>query len=195
LPYLVNRRAERWYDAGSFHAGGSSKWLTRYSGRSTHLMSAVHPAGLYDVYYDGTIGVYDDYWDRDGDNVIRPTWIRMPYEPITTIRVRRASTTTITASSTSFTGPRSIELTGSVRKVQLVSPREAANLLAPNTPVTLYFDPAGPRGPFYRKTVRTGSRGIYRTTVSTSTSGQWIAKYPGTGLQAPSQRAVTITVR
>jgi hypothetical protein len=107
LPYLVNRRAEGWYDAGSFHAGGSSKWLTRYSGRSTYLMSAVHPAGLYDVYYDGTIGVYDDYWDRDGDNVIRPTWIRMPYEPITTIRVRRASTTTITASSTSFTGPPS----------------------------------------------------------------------------------------
>jgi hypothetical protein len=195
LPYLVNRRAEGWYDAGMFTGGGgTAKWLTQYSGRRTYRMSAVHPAGLYDVYYYGQVGVHKDFWNKD-DGVLRSERIRMPYEPITTIRVRRASTTTISASSTSFTGTRTIELKGSVRKVQLVSARKAENRWAPNTAVKLYFDPAGSAGPIYKKTVRTGSTGVYRTTVKTGKSGKWIAKYVGSSLQAPSERSVTITVR
>lgn len=63
------------------------------------------------------------------------------------------------------------------------------------TPVKLYFDPAGSRGPVHKKTVRTNADGVYTTKVGTSISGRWIAKYPGTDLQAPSQRDVTITVR
>jgi hypothetical protein len=194
-PFMTNRRTEGGYDAGGYTGGRDGAWLTNYSFEASYRMSALQPAGLYDIYYFGKLSVYTDPWDTSGNGSRDNAWIPIPSEPIATIRVRRASSTTITASSTSFTGPRSIELSGSVHKVQLISDREAANLLAPNTAVNLYFDPAGPRGPFYRKTVRTGSRGIYRTTVSTSTSGQWIAKYPGTGLQAPSQRAVTITVR
>ncbi|MFI2487195.1 hypothetical protein ACH47X_09810 [Promicromonospora kroppenstedtii] len=196
IPYLNNRRAEGRYGVGEFHAGGTAKWSTAYNGVRTLRMSAVHPAGLYDVYYDGWIGVYQDQWDSDGDGV-RATQeiIRMSRKPITTIRVRRASTTTVAASSTSFTGSRNIELRGSVRKVQLINFREAANRLAPNTAVKLYFDPAGSAGPVYNKTVHTNSKGAYRTTVRTSRSGTWIAKYEGTSLQAPSKRSVTITVR
>lgn len=194
-PYMTNRRAEGQYGVGDFFgSSGQEVWRTSYSGVRTYRMSALHPAGLYDVGYEGEIGVRTDRWDTDGDGVSRTVWVRMPSKPITTIRVRRASSTTITASSTSFTGPRTIELRGSVRKVQLVSPREAAVRLAPNTVVRLYFDQAGPRGPVYRQTVRTDSRGTYRTTFRTSSSGQWIAKYRGTDLQAPSQAAVAITV-
>jgi hypothetical protein len=61
--------------------------------------------------------------------------------------------------------------------------------------VKLYFDPAGSTGPQYKKTVRTNSKGVYTTSYRTSVSGKWIAKYPGTDLQAPSQSAVTVTVR
>lgn len=193
-PSMTNRRAEGRFGVGDFSGGDQEIWRTTYSGVRTYRMSALHPAGLYDVYYEGPIAVFTDRWDADRDGVLQDVRVPIPWEPVTTVRVRRASSTTITASSTSFTGTKTIELRGSVRKVQLISDREAAVRLAPNTAVKLYFDPAGPRGPIYRKTVRTGSRGIYRTMVSTSTSGQWIAKYPGTGLQAPSQRAVTITV-
>ncbi|GAA2245345.1 hypothetical protein GCM10010413_56320 [Promicromonospora sukumoe] len=194
-PYLVTRRAEGQYSAGEFLTPGWGRWSTRYSAVQTYRMSAVHPAGLYDVYYNYKIGHYDDYWDRDGSGTLRNLYVKMPHKPITTIRVRRASTTTISASSTSFTGSRNIELKGSVRKVQLISAAKAANRWAPNTAVKLYFDPAGSAGPVYKKTVRTNSSGVYRTTAKTSKSGKWIAKYVGSSLQAPSERSVTITVR
>ncbi|MFD6446681.1 hypothetical protein ACFWEJ_16370 [Promicromonospora sp. NPDC060204] len=114
---------------------------------------------------------------------------------ITTMTVKRASSTTVSASAKMFTGPKTITLSGAVRKVQLVSNTKVANRLSPNTPVKLYFDPAGSAGPVYKKTVKTGSAGTYSTKVGTSISGRWIAEYPGTALQAPSQHAVTITVR
>ncbi|WP_454850255.1 hypothetical protein [Promicromonospora soli] len=158
-------------------------------------MSALHPAGLYDVYYDGPIYVFTDYWDDDGDNLLQMVSVPIVEKPVTTLRVRRASSTTISASSTSFTGPKTITLRGAVRKVKLISNSEAALRLSPNTPVKLYFDPVGSTGPQYKKTVRTNSKGVYTTTARTSRSGKWIAKYPGTDLQAPSKRAVTITVR
>jgi hypothetical protein len=114
---------------------------------------------------------------------------------ITTLTVKRASRTTVSASSTSFKGPKTITLRGTVRRIKLVSNTEAAFRIAPNTSVKLYFDPTGPTGPQYRKTVRTNAKGVYTTTVRTSQSGRWIAKHPGTDLRAPSKRAVTITVR
>lgn len=195
VPFLSNRRAEGRYGVGLFSGRESLDWSTNYSGVATYRMSALHPAGLYDVYYVGEVGVYQDQWDTDGDGVNPLAWIRMPQGSIATIQVRRASTTTIAASSTSFTGARNIELRGSVRKVQLISDSVAENRLAPNTALKLYFDPAGPAGPVYTKTVHTNSRGAYRTTVMTSRSGAWIAKYVGTSLQAPSKGSVTVTVR
>ncbi len=195
LPYLSNRRAEGRYRVGEFAAPGSAKLTSNYSGVRAYRMSALHPAGLYDVYSDDVVNVYNEYWDMDRDGITRFTEVQMPHKPITTIRVRRASTTTIAASSTSFTGARNIELRGSLRRVQLVSDTKAENRLAPNIALKLYFDPAGQAGPSYVKTVRTGPTGAYRTTVRATRSGTWIAKYEGTSLQAPSKRSVTVTVR
>jgi hypothetical protein len=190
-PSMTNRRAEGRYGVGEFSGSQQEVWRTPYSGVHTYRMSALHPAGLYDVYYEGPIYVYTDFWGADTNMVTVP----IADQVVTTLRVRRASNTTISASSTSFTGPKTVTLRGAVRKVQLVSNTEAAIRLSPNTPVKLYFDPSGSAGPEYKKTVRTNSKGVYTTTARTSVSGQWIAKYPGTDLQAPSKRAVTITVR
>jgi hypothetical protein len=188
---MTNRRAEGRYGVGEFSGSQQEVWRTPYSGVHTYRMSALHPAGLYDVYYEGPIYVYADFWGADTNMVTVP----IADQVVTTLRVRRASNTTISASSTSYTGPKTVTLRGAVRKVQLVSNTEAAIRLSPNTPVKLYFDPSGSAGPEYKKTVRTNSKGVYTTTARTSVSGQWIAKYPGTDLQAPSKRAVTITVR
>jgi hypothetical protein len=194
-PYMTNRRAEGRYGVGEVYSTRQEPWRTNYSGTRTYRLSALHPAGIYDVSFSGPIAVTKDPWDADGDGTLQDVRINMPRGPVTAIWVRRASTTTIAASSTSFTGARNIELHGSVRKVQLVSNTVAENRLAPNTALKLYFDPAGQAGPVYNKTVHTNSNGAYRTTVRTSRSGTWIAKYVGTSLQAPSKRSVTITVR
>jgi hypothetical protein len=194
-PSMTNRRAEGRFASGQFYGGDQELWRTDYSGVRTYRLSAVHPAGLYSVYYEGPIGVFTDRWDSDGGGGREEVRVPMPWKPITTIHVRRASSTTISASSTSLAGPKTITLRGAVRKVQLITNTRAGIRLSPNTPVKLYFDPAGARGPAYKKTVRTNSDGVYTTKVGTSISGRWIAKYPGTDLQAPSERAVTITVR
>lgn len=194
-PYMTNRRAEGRYGVGEVYSTRQEPWRTRYSGTRTYRLSALHPAGIYDVSFSGPIAVFKDPWDTDDDGTLQDVRINMPRGPVTTIRVRRASTTTMAASSTSFTGARNIELHGSVRKVQLVSNTVAENRLAPNTALRLYFDPAGQAGPVYNKTVHTNSNGAYRTTVRTSRSGTWIAKYVGTSLQAPSKGSVTVTVR
>ncbi|WP_285100600.1 hypothetical protein [Promicromonospora sp. MEB111] len=189
-PYMTNRRAEGRFGAGDvYYSSGEFPWRTNYSATRAYRLSAVHPAGLYDVRFTGEMAVWTDRWDAEEARV------SMPGDVVTTVRVRRASSTTIAASATSFTGPKTITLRGAVRKVQLVSNTKAAIRLSPNTPVKLYFDPAGATGPQYKKTVRTNSKGVYTTTYRTTRSGQWIAKYPGTDLQAPSERAVTITVR
>lgn len=194
-PYLINRRSEGRYGVGQVTSATQEPWRTHYSATRTYRLSAVHPAGLYDVVFEGPVAVYTDPWDADLDGNRQDVRIPITRDPIATIWVRRASTTTIAASSTSFTGARNIELHGSVRKVQLINNITAENRLAPNTAVRLYFDPAGQAGPVYLKTVHTNSRGAYRTTVMTSRSGTWIAKYVGTSLQAPSKGSVTITVR
>ena len=189
-PFMTNRRAEGRFGAGDvYYSSGEFPWRTNYSATRAYRLSAAHPAGLYDVRFTGEMAVYTDRWDAAEARV------SMPGDVVTAVRVRRASSTTIAASATSFTGPKTITLRGAVRKVQLVSNTKAAIRLSPNTPVKLYFDPAGATGPQYKKTVRTNSKGVYTTTYRTTRSGQWIAKYPGTDLQAPSERAVTITVK
>ncbi|HEY9263776.1 MAG TPA: hypothetical protein VIQ11_04125, partial [Mycobacterium sp.] len=157
-------------------------------------ISPLMPAGVYDVGVDEqriAICTAVPWMDRLGckSNAV------VADRTITTMTVKRASSTTVSASSKTFTGPKTITLSGAVRKVQLVSDIKVENRLSPNTPVKLYFDPAGSAGPVYKKTVKTGSAGTYSTKVGTSISGRWIAEYPGTALQAPSRHAVTITVK
>jgi hypothetical protein len=198
--WFESRRGEGKYPDGVLRTvalNWDDEPFTDYTFQSTHAtarVSALMPAGVYDV------GVMDQYVGvcTGPEQVQRGTCranVIVNDRTITTMRVKRASRTSVSASSTTFTGPKTITLRGAVRKVRQISGTKAAYVLSPNTPVKLYFDPAGSRGPVYRKTVRTGSNGVYTTKVGTSSSGRWIAKYPGTGLQAASQRAVTITVK
>jgi hypothetical protein len=194
-PSMTNRRAEGRFGVGGFPTEQQDTWRTNYSATRTYRMSARHPAGLYDISFSGPVAVFTDHWDADRDGLLQVVRVPLARQSLTTIRVRRASSTYLSASSTSFSGPRTITLSGSVRKVQLVGLDTVVNRRSPNTAVKLYFDPAGSRGPVYKKTVRTNSQGSYSTRERTIRSGQWIAKYPGNSVQAPSQRSVTITVR
>lgn len=213
---------QRRVDVGSlgFTIGGTSGWVSVDSQRgegvfpdgyrtqqelvhsgvgtshATFTFRPTLPAGVYDVgIRDAMKACSAPDWDGNTgamDNCSHSVLVEDP--TVTTIVVKRASSTTVSASPTSFTGPRTITLRGEVRRVQLVNGGVPANRLAADVPVKLYFDPAGASGPVYKKEVRTGSDGTYTTSVATSTSGQWIAEYPGTALQAPSRAVVTITV-
>jgi hypothetical protein len=215
---------QRRVDVGSlgFTVGGKSGWVSAQSRRgegsfpdgyrveremvhagvgtsaATFTFNPTLPAGIYDI------GIRDamkacsapDWAANDAASGLSNCThnVLVQDSTVTTIVVKRASTTTVAASDTSFTGPKTITLSGEVRKVQLVSGGGAADKPAPNTSVGLYFDPAGSAGPTLQKTVTTGSNGTYSTTALTSSSGKWIAKYAGTTLQAPSQASVAITV-
>lgn len=155
------------------------------------------PAGIYDI------GIRDEMkacsapdWDGDDGATSNCTHDVLVEDPtVTTIVVKRASTTAITASRTSFTGPKTITLSGSVHTVQPVSTGGVANRAASTAKVKLYFDPAGSAAPVLKKTVTTDSDGKYTTSARASSSGRWIAKYAGTDVQAPSQKAVSVTVK
>jgi hypothetical protein len=211
-------------DVGSldFSVGGTSGWVSATSRRgegsfpdgyqvqkelvhsgvgtsyATLTFNPTLPAGVYDI------GIRDamkacsapDWLANDAasgaSNCTHDVLVQD--STVTTIVVKRATTSTVTASETSITGPKTITLRGDVRRVQLLSTGGAAIRPAPNVSVKLYFDPAGSAAPVYNKTVTTGSDGTYATPVVTSTSGQWIAKYSGTSLQASSKGTVAVTV-
>lgn len=215
---------QRRVDVGSlgFSIGGKSGWISAESRRgegsfpdgyrvqkelvhsavgtshATLTFNPTLPAGIYDI------GIRDamkacsapDWTENDAASGASNCThnVLVQDSTVTTVVVKRASSITVAASETSFTGTKTIRLTGEVRKVQLVSGGGAQDKLAPNTPVKLFFDPAGSAGPVYKKTVTTGANGAYSTPVVTSTSGTWIAKYAGWSLQAPSQASVNITV-
>ena len=215
---------QRRVDVGSlgFAIGGKSGWVSAESRRGegsfpdgfqvqkelihsgvgtshvTLTFNPTLPAGVYDI------GIRDamkacsapDWEENDAasgaSNCTHDVLVQDP--TVTTIRVKRASTTTVSASATSIPDAGTIRLRGEVRKVQLVSGGGAQDRPAPNTDVKLYFDPAGTAAPVYKKTVTTGAEGTYSTRVVTNSSGRWIAKYTGTGLQAPSRDTVRVTV-
>lgn len=213
---------QRRVDVGSlgFTVGGTSGWLSAESRRgegafpdgyrvqrelvhsglgtshATFTFNPTLPAGIYDIgIRDAMKSCSAPDWDGLNGGTSNCTHDVLVEDPtVTTVVVKRASSTSVAASDTSFTGPKTITLSGTVSKVQLLSTGGVADRPAPNTPVELSFDPAGSAEPVYKKTVTTGSDGTYTTPVLTSASGRWIAKYPGTSLQASSSAAVTITV-
>lgn len=161
---------------------------------TTARISALMPAGLYDVgIRDQHIAVCTAPEPRSRHQCVRGNVV-VNDRTVTTMRVKRASSIDIAASSRTLSEPKMITLRGSVRKVRLVGSNKVVNRLASNTRVDLYLDPSDSRGPIYKKTVRTRSDGTFATRGWTSTSGRWIAKYPGTGLQAPAQDTVGVTV-
>lgn len=213
---------QRRVDVGSlgFTVGGTSGWVSIDSRRAEGVFTdgfraqqeLVHsgvgtshatftfrptlPAGVYDVgIRDAMKACSAPDWSGNTGAMGNCSHNVLVQDPtVTTITVKRASSTTVSASSTSFTGPKTITLRGEVRRVQLVNGGTAANRLAADVPVKLYFDPAGSAGQVLKAEVRTGSDGAYSAQVLTSTSGRWIAEYPGTELQAPARSGVTITV-
>jgi hypothetical protein len=215
---------QRRVDVGSlgFTVGGKSGWVSADSRRGegsfpdgyrverelvhagvgtsavTFTFNPTLPAGIYDIgIRDAMKACSAPDWDANdaASGVSNCTHDVLVQDPtVTTIVVKRASTTTVSASDTSFTGPKTITLSGGVRRVQLVSGGGAAEKPAAGVPVRLYFDPAGSAGPTLRTTVTTSATGTYSAPVLTSASGTWIAKYPGYSLHASSQATVAITV-
>lgn len=213
---------QRRVDVGSldFTVGGTSGWLSAESRRgegnfpdgyrvqrdlthsglgtshATFTFNPTLPAGIYDI------GIRDEMkacsapdWDGLDGGTSNCTHNVLVEDPtVTTIVVKRASTTTVAASRTSVPTARTITLSGDVERVQLVSTGGAAIRPAPNVAVKVYFDPAGSAAPVLKKEVTTGSDGTFSTSVRATTSGRWIAKYAGTSLVAPSQAGVNVTV-
>ncbi|WP_157237267.1 hypothetical protein [Promicromonospora sukumoe] len=213
---------QRRVDVGSldFTVGGTSGWLSAESRRgegnfpdgyrvqrdlthsglgtshATFTFNPTLPAGIYDI------GIRDEMkacsapdWDGLEGGTSNCTHNVLVEDPtVTTIVVKRASTTTVAASRTSVPTARTITLSGDVERVQLVSTGGAAIRPAPNVAVKVYFDPAGSAAPVLKKEVTTGSDGSFSTSVRATTSGKWIAKYAGTSLVAPSEAGVNVSV-
>ena len=187
---------------GSFPDGYSVQKEMVHAGVGTSAANLVFnptmPAGLYDI------GIRDamkacsapDWAENNAEsgesNCTHNVLVEDP--TVTTMRVRRATTTTVATSRTSVPSARNVTLSGDVERVQLVSSGGAAIRPAPNVTVKVLFDPAGSAGPVLKKEVTTDADGTYSTAVRATTTGRWIVRYPGTGLQAPSKDAVRVAV-
>jgi hypothetical protein len=195
--HLEGRRGEGSYPNGRYYSPRHKVSGEGTAGYITMTMDELTPPGVYDVGANIVVGACTKSWwaayPTVGNCGMKD--VRITDDTVTTLTVKRASITTISASSTSFTGPRWVTLKGSVRKLQLVSEREAAYRFSPKAAVKLYWDPAGSAGAVYKKTVYTNSRGVWTAKFPTSASGRWVAEFPGTSLNAPSRRTVMITVR
>jgi len=215
---------QRRVDVGSlgFTVGGTSGWVSAESRRGegsfpdgyrvqremthagvgtsavTFVFNPTMPAGVYDIgIRDAMKACSAPDWDANdaASGVSNCTHDVLVEDPtVTTIVMKRATSTTVTASATSVPSPRNVTLRGEARKVMLVSGGGAQERPAPNTELEISFDPAGSAEAVYKKTVTTGSDGTYSTPVSASTTGKWIVKYKGTGLLASSKAAVTVRV-
>ncbi|MFC8599968.1 hypothetical protein [Isoptericola sp. NPDC057191] len=61
--------------------------------------------------------------------------------------------------------------------------------------VKIYFDPTGPKGPVYKATAKTSSKGTYAKKLKQSASGTWVVKYAGTGTLTARQAKDWVTAR
>jgi hypothetical protein len=195
--HLEGRRGEGSYPGGRYYSPRHKVSGEGTAGYITMTMDELTPPGVYDVGANIVVGVCTKSWwaayPTSGDCGMKD--VRINDDTVTTLTVKRASATTISASSKSLTRPQWVTLKGSVRKLQLVSKREAAYRLAPKASVKLYWDPAGSAPARYKKTVSTNAKGAWTAKFPMSASGKWIAEFPGTSLNAPSSRTVSITVR
>lgn len=195
--HLDGRRGEGAYPNGRDYSPRHKFSGEGTAGYITMTMDELTPPGVYDVGANVVIGVCTKSWweahPTSGDCGMKD--VRIKDATVTTLTVKRASTTTISASSKTLSKPGWVTLKGSVRKLQLVSKREAAYRPAPKASVKLYWDPAGSAPARYKKTVSTNVKGAWTAKFPMSASGKWIAEFPGTSLNAPSSRTVSITVR
>jgi hypothetical protein len=196
--HLDGRRGEGKYPRGRDYWPRHRSIGGGTAGYGIVTMDAMTPPGVYDVGMGGTLfstctKPWSDAYATSGSCGNKRQYISD--NSITTLTVKRATRTSISASSKSFTGPKTITLKGSVKKLRLVTKTTAGYRLSATTPVKLYWDPAGTAGAQYKKTVYTNTTGVWTTKYRTTASGRWIAVYPGAALSASSRSAVTITVR
>lgn len=195
--HVDGRRGEGAYPNGRHYWQPHSFAGEGTAGYVTMKMDALTPPGVYDVGADVVIATctrsYWVAWPTSNDCGMKD--VRIDDDTITTLTVKRATITTISASPKVLDEPRWVTLKGSVRKLQLVSNREAAYRHSPKAPVKLYWDPAGSAAPQYKKTVYTNSKGVWAAKSLTSASGRWVAEFPGTSLNAASSSNVWIAVK
>lgn len=194
---IDGRRGEGAYPNGRVFVPRHNFTGDSTGGYVTMKMDALTPPGVYDVGADVTI-----YTCTRSYLVAHPTVgdcgakdVRLRDDTVTTFTVKRATQTTISASSTKVSPSKHVTFKGSLRTLKPVSKREAAYRPAPNATVRLYWDPAGSAGERLVKTVRTSSKGVWTAKVPVRASGRWTVKFAGSPLNAPSQRSVTVTVR
>jgi hypothetical protein len=188
---VEGRRGEGSYPNGRDYLPRHSFVGASSAGYITMKMDALTPPGVYDVGANVIVGTCTK-WSLSGSC----GWIDLPIkdDTITTLTVKRATITTISASPKVLDEPGWVTLKGSVRKLQLVSNTEAAYRYSAEAPVRLYWDPVGSAAPQYEKTVYTNSRGVWAAKFLTSASGRWVAEFPGTSLNAASSRTVWVAV-
>ncbi|MFE7504868.1 hypothetical protein [Promicromonospora sp. NPDC057488] len=190
---VEGRRGEGSYPNGRYYAPRNTRMGGGTAGYIAITMDELTPPGVYDVDAGLVVAACTKSETASGSCGMKEVPIND--DSVTTFTVKRATITTISASSKSLATPQSVTLKGSVRKLQLVSNREAAYRHSPKAPVKLYWDPAGSAAPQYKKTVYTNSKGVWAAKVTTSASGRWVAEFPGTSLHASSSRTVWITVK
>lgn len=190
---VEGRRGEGSYPNGRYYAPPNKRSGGGTAGYIAITMDELTPPGVYDVGTGLVVAACTKSETASGSCGMKEVPIND--DSVTTFTVKRSTITTISASSKSLAKPQSVTLKGSVRKLQLVSKREAAYRHSPKAPVKLYWDPAGSAEPQYKKTVYTNSKGVWAAQVPTSASGRWVAEFPGTSLHASSSRTVWITVK
>jgi hypothetical protein len=189
---LEGRRGEGLHPDGRNYAPRHKVSGVGTAGYIEMTMDGLTPPGVYDVGANVVVGTCTKFWSASGSCGMEDVWIKD--DTITTLTVKRATITTISASPKVLDEPRWVTLKGSVRKLQLVSNTEAAYRYSAEAPVRLYWDPAGSAAPQYEKTVYTNSKGVWAAKFLTSASGRWVAEFPGTSLHAASSRTVWIAV-
>lgn len=61
--------------------------------------------------------------------------------------------------------------------------------------VKIYFDPSGSKGPVYKGSAKTSSKGTYAKKLKQSTSGTWIVKYAGSSTLVAKQAKDSVKIR
>ncbi len=191
--HLKGRRGEGKYPNGRYFGGTHKTNADSSAGYISVTMDGMTPPGVYDA--GGLLVISSCTRPESSSGDCGRRQVEINDGTITTLTVKRATKTSISASSTSFTGARTVTLKGSVQKLQPVSATKAGYRASANTPVKLYWDPSGATGPQFKKTVYTNTSGAWTAKYRTSLSGRWIAEYPGAALSASSKSAVTITVK
>ncbi|MFE7405117.1 hypothetical protein [Isoptericola sp. NPDC057559] len=172
--------------AGNDVFGDAQIWDDN-TARELLYIDASYPAGTYRVgLYSGGFRTYQE------NESARVTFKES--RTVTTFQVKHATRTGAKASRSRVAKGAGVVLSGRFSEAR-AKYGVAGYYGAKGAKLRVYFDPAGPAGPDYRKSVTTGAGGVYRVTVRPTKAGTWIVKYPGSSTRASSKDSVRVTVR